>query len=221
VPLSNAEKQQRHRDKLREDINLMVGYVTEVRAMCQQLLEEIGWLRNHHPSGYVTAPPPTQTLPEPLNPTDSLPLLSVSNETSSPPFSVAKAKPKTQLESEKARLARVDAWLPSEKHRTIALDEMHDDAWLEREAERYRDQQRNAKLKHRDFEAGFRNWIRNAPQYQPRGNGSGNGHAKRSAVDNLYLGAFEAAAELERRDAVERNRRQGSGSDGPLLDRQR
>jgi uncharacterized protein YdaU (DUF1376 family) len=87
-------------------------------------------------------------------------------------------------------------WQPSGNHRQLAYAEGHDDPWIDREADRYRDQQANAKHKHKDFEAGFRNWIRNAPEFtRPCATD------KLSAVDKLYLGASRAAdawAERER-----------------------
>jgi hypothetical protein len=58
MTLSNAEKQQRHRDKLQREMNQIVGYVTDVRGMCRQILDEVGWLRNQMANGYVTPPDP-------------------------------------------------------------------------------------------------------------------------------------------------------------------
>jgi hypothetical protein len=107
-------------------------------------------------------------------------------------------------------------WQPSKRHRELAYAEGHDEAWIEREADRYRDQQANAKLKHRDREAGFRNWIRNSPLFEGKPNG--NGHAKQSPAEKLFDGFYQAAVEYDERSARD-------GGDQPvaepLLDRRR
>jgi hypothetical protein len=224
VPLSNAKSPNairiaRHRDNKR--------YLADVCEMAREMVHEMLPLiiqkveehfRNAGEIRPEMVPSPNGSLsPDPFPSLTSL----FSPAPPSPPTGASGALPptganspkKTQLESEKARLARLDAWVPREKEREVAYAEGRDDAWIDREADRYRCQQHNATVKHKDFDRGFRNWIRNAPQYEPRGHANGNGRAReKSPNEKLFEGFARAIAETEE------NWRNGGGPAKPLLD---
>jgi hypothetical protein len=159
------------------------------------------------PSGLI---PPARVAPPPPPPSSSL-----RSEEDKPPALPSVAKPPLKVGPTPKPPIPIADWCPSQKHRELAFSEGHDDAWVERQADCYRDHQANAKLRHRDREAGFRNWIRNSPQFAR--NGHGNGHAKQSPGMKLYAGAADVEWELNRR-RERRNSRDSGRPVVPLLD---
>jgi hypothetical protein len=123
---------------------------------------------------------------------------------------------RSKRESEQARLARLTAWRPDDKAEEAAHIKGHDDRWLEEQAALYRNQQRNAKTKHKDFDAGFMSWILRSPLFEGKSNG--NGHHKPSPAEKLFDGFYQAAVEYD-------ERQDHDGGDqpvaDPLLDRRR
>lgn len=81
---------------------------------------------------------------------------------------------------------RLEEWKPAEKHYQLAEQKGRDYEWVAFEAERYRNWNRNAKHAHKNFNAGFSNWITSEHQ---NGNGearSGRNHARGDSVASAY-----------------------------------
>jgi uncharacterized protein YdaU (DUF1376 family) len=92
----------------------------------------------------------------------------------------------------------VDAWQPGDAHRLMA-HELGMLGEIDAESDQYRCWLRNAKRPHKDLNAGFRNWLREAARRKPQVR-NGNGHAKLSPADKLFLGAARAAEAFGERE---------------------
>lgn len=198
MPLSTNDRQKVHRQKLARYVTASFSMLLEIKAQLEELHNIVATLRHEA----ISAPIKT---------------LSSSSESMSLNKEVRESRARKPRESEQARLTRLDAWMPNDDEQEKAAEQGHSADYVAQQAELYRCQQRNAKYKHKDFDAGFKAWMLRAPSFEGKANGQGhaNGEHKRSAVDNLFLGAARAA------EAVARRERARSPPAAPLLDRGR
>jgi hypothetical protein len=216
VPSNSAEYQRGYRqrqaelDSLRKDERkLEIAMLLEIKAELKSLRKNLRKFLTKS----ADSDKPTSIKKEDIKKEDISSLESES--VSLPPHRLAsRVSPlpeKPHRESEKARLARLAAWMPSDEHRELAGKRGHDDAWVDATADAYRAFQPNAKTKHKDFDAGFTSWILRAETFE----GNGNGHAKKpTARDERFIaGELVVRARAARRAA-------GQPHDEPLLDRQ-
>jgi hypothetical protein len=99
------------------------------------------------------------------------------------------ATPSTREEKRIVNTERERVSAPTEEHRILAakLNLDCEVEWL-----KYRDQQANAPRKHSDLQAGFRNWLRRAKEFQPQGRA---GPAKQEARAKVAAQIFGATNE--------------------------
>lgn len=99
-----------------------------------------------------------------------------------------------------------DGWTPTRTPGNQKAEQGHDQAWLDRELERFRDYwsavsgQRGRKL---DWDATWRNWLRNAEDRAQRQPGFGQARTAGSLTEDDWEAML---AEAERRDALDARR---------------
>jgi hypothetical protein len=155
------------------------------------------------PSPEVLPKVPPAPLPNPSPTLSLIPPLSYPSDTHPPTGG------KTKTKTPPKRVA-ITEWRPREAERRLAFDRGRDNAWIDDQADRYRCWQPNAKHKHVNYDAGFRNWIKTADEREPKG--YVNGQDKQSAAEKLFDGADRAWRAFEARQRADQP------PDEPLLD---
>lgn len=96
------------------------------------------------------------------------------------------AEPVTRLDKKKITTERERIDAPTDEHRQLASTLKLD---CEVEWLKYRDQQANAPRKHSDLQAGFRNWLRRAKEFQPQPRpGPAKQEARARVADDIWKG---------------------------------
>jgi hypothetical protein len=93
---------------------------------------------------------------------------------------------RTREEKRRVTTERESITAPTDEHRIIAAKLRLD---CEVEWLKYRDQQANAPRKHSDLQAGFRNWLRRAKEFQPQPRpGPAKQEARARVADDIWKG---------------------------------
>lgn len=176
---TNAERQAVFRQRrasryVTGDSPIILGLKAEIES----LRNEVAALRNE-----MAALRNSPLHPPYLNPSDDRVIQG--KERKKPPMGVKK-------ERNLPRRPSLQEWEPGEKHYRLAAEHGLTEEWVPAEAERYRDWNKNAKHPHKDYDAGFSNWIR----YQPTviANGLRNINGSNNTAAGPYLTAKEQAS---------------------------
>jgi hypothetical protein len=103
----------------------------------------------------------------------------------------------------------IDEWKPTEQHYGLGEQKGLSTSEVDEQAESYLDWMRSTGKRHKDLNAGFRNWLKTERKATHV-----NGRSyKKSPVEKLYIGAFRAAEAFAARGGA------SESPDVPLLDR--